>query len=295
MVFRLNSHLVNWQQNFSDVGQTPRILAAYGLRLKVSILRKGTVHMSGQTIALSHYRNSLAEIARTRDLMAIVPKNLSTVLDIGARDGHFSQLLTQHFKSVTALDLTMPQFNFEGVHPVQGDVTRLQFPDSSFDVVFCAEVLEHVPAIEKACSEIARVARQAIVIGVPYRQDTRLGRTTCNHCGNPNPPWGHVNIFDEHKVSHLFSRCRLIGTSFVGSTNDRTNPVSTWLMDLAGNPWGVYDQEEPCIHCGKRMSPPISRPFTKRMIASAAQRLNRLQSPFNPTHPNWIHLVFQKS
>jgi hypothetical protein len=27
--------------------------------------------------------------------------------------------------------------------------------------------------------------------------------------------------------------------------------VSTWLTDLAGNPWGVYDLEEPCIHCGK--------------------------------------------
>ena len=73
-------------------------------------------------------------------------------------------------------------------------------------------------------------------------------------CGKTNPPWGHVNIFDEQ--SSLFPRCSLNKTPFVGSTNDRTNPLSAWLMDIAGNPWGVYEQDEPCIHCGKRISPP---------------------------------------
>ena len=107
--------------------------------------------------------------------MDIVPKHLSTVLDVGARDGHFSRLLTEHFEHVTALDLAKPQFCLDRVLPVQGDVTHLQFPDNEFDVVFCAEVLEHIPTLEKACSEIARVARRALVIGVPYKQDTRLG------------------------------------------------------------------------------------------------------------------------
>jgi SAM-dependent methyltransferase len=234
-------------------------------------------------------------MARTQDLLAMVPKNLSTVLDIGARDGHFSRLLTEHFESVTALDLTFPEFDFKGVRPMQGDVTNLQFPENNFDVVFCAEVLEHVPALQKACSEIARVARQAVVIGVPYRQDIRLDRTTCNHCGKTNPPWGHVNTFDDNKVSNLFPGCSLIKTSFVGRTSDQTNPLSTWLMDLAGNPWGVYEQDEPCVHCGKRMSPPTSLRFAQKLIAGAALRLNRMQSLFNAPHPNWIHMVFQKT
>jgi SAM-dependent methyltransferase len=250
--------------------------------------------MSKQTTALAGYRNSPAEIARTRDLLAIVPKSLSTVLDIGARDGHFSQLLTEHFESVTALDLTMPQFDFNRVRPAQGDVTKLPFPDDNFDVVFCAEVLEHVPALQKACSEIERVARHAVVIGVPYRQDTRLGRTTCNHCGKTNPPWGHVNTFDEHKLSSLFPECHPIRTSFVGGTKDRTNHLSAWMMDLAGNPWGVYEQDEPCIHCGKQMSPPTSRSFAQKLLVAMALRLNQLQSRVSAMHPNWIHMVFQK-
>lgn len=250
--------------------------------------------MSGDTNLLAAYRKSSAEIARTRDLLAMIPKNLSTVLDIGARDGHFSKLLTDHFESVTALDLTMPQFSFDRVQPVQGDITKLQFPDNHFDVVFCAEVLEHIPGLEKACSEITRVARRAVVIGVPYRQDIRVGRTTCNHCGKVNPPWGHLHTFDEHRIGSLFPSCRTLKTSFVGSTNERTNALSTWMMDVAGNPWGVYEQDEPCIHCGKQMKSPTSRPVAQKFISAMALKLNQLQSPFNPTHPNWIHLVFQK-
>jgi hypothetical protein len=66
------------------------------------------------------------------------------------------------------------------------------------------------------------------------------------------------------------------------------------LMDLAGNPWGVYEQEEACIYCGKHMSPPNSRSFAQRLITAIAFGLNNLQSPFNPAHPNWIHIVFHK-
>jgi SAM-dependent methyltransferase len=239
-------------------------------------------------------RNRPAEIARTKDLLDIVPKNFSTVLDVGTRVGHFSRLLTQYFESVTALDLTMPQFQFDRVVPVQGDVTCLPFPDKHFDVIFCAEVLEHIPSLEKACSEISRVAHHAIVIGVPYRQDIRIDRTTCNQCGKTNPPWGHVNTFDERKIASLFPECQSAKTSFVWSTNDRTNPLSTWLFDLAGNPYGVYDQDEPCIHCGKQMTLPVSQSFSQRLIAGAALRLNRLQAPFNSAHPNWVHMLLRK-
>src|SRR5664280_3005443 len=129
------------------------------------------------------YRNSEHEKSRTDDLMRLLPRGRSSVLDIGAHDGFFSRLLTQHFETVAALDLEMPTFDYPRVINVEGDATRLQFPDSAFDCVFCAEVLEHIPALEDACREIARVARHEIVIGVPYKQDTRIGRTTtCQQC-----------------------------------------------------------------------------------------------------------------
>jgi len=243
---------------------------------------------------LAQYRETPDEIARTRDLVSLVPKNRRTVLDIGARDGHFSRILAEYFEVVTALDVVKPNFRFEHVDTVQGDVTDLQYADNTFDVVFCTEVLEHILALEKACAEIARVARYEVVIGVPYRQETRIGRTTCDHCGKCNPPWGHINVFDEQRLQRLFPRLSTVTTSFVGSTRESTNWMATRLMDFAGNPWGVYEQEESCIYCGEHMRPSSGRSLLQKISAAASVRLTLLQTRLASPHANWIHVVLRK-
>ena len=243
---------------------------------------------------LETYRNSEQEKARTADLVRLLPRGRSSALDIGARDGFFSRLLSEYFETVTALDLEMPSFTYPRVVNVAGDATRMPFPDASFDCVFCAEVLEHIPALEDACREIARVARHEIVIGVPHKQDTRVGRTTCLQCGNSNPPRGHVNQFDERRLERLFPGTSIQALSFVGSVVSATNPISAKLMDLAGNPWGTYDQDEPCIYCGAELTPPAHRSMFSKVCSALSVRINRVQERFTPPHGNWLHVVFSK-
>ncbi len=245
---------------------------------------------------LQTYRESEAEKARTQDLLRLLPRGRSSVIDIGARDGYFSRLLTEYFEEVTALDLEQPSFEYPRVTTVAGDITKLQFSDSSFDCVFCAEVLEHIPDLEQACRELIRVARHEIVVGVPFRQDTRSGRTTCSKCGKVNPPWGHVNRFDEQRLKDLFPGLPIEAKSFVGSTKEVTNIFSTMLMDLAGNPWGTYQQDEPCIHCGARLvSPAHERAYLSKVCSGVAVRLDLLQKSVTRDHANWIHVVFSKN
>ena len=246
---------------------------------------------------LQEYRERPLEKARISDLMAVVPKGRQSVLEIGARDGHLSRLLTRHFPSVTALDLEKPSFSIAGVTPVQGDVTALQYPDNSFDVVFCTEVLEHIPRrlLGSACREIARVSRYEIVIGVPYRQDIRVGRTRCPSCGRANPPWGHVNRFDEARLRELFPGLAVASTTFVGTRKEGTNFLAAFLMDLGGNPWGTYEQEEPCIHCGKRLVRPPEGNMVRKVFAALGYRLERAQHQLLTPTRNWIHVVFSKA
>ena len=242
------------------------------------------------------YRASAAEQARVADFLNLLPRQRRTVLEIGARDGYFSRLLTNHFFQVTALDLQKPLIDIPRVKPVKGDVTSLEFPDNYFDVVCCTEVLEHIESslLQQACNEITRVARCEVLIGVPFRQDRRVGRTTCNACLRHNPPYGHVNSFDQTALQELFSELDLISFTFTGKTKEVTNPVSALLMDLAGNPWGTYAQEEPCIFCGAPLRPPKRRALVRRAMAASAEYMNRLQRTFTPALPLWIHGVFQK-
>lgn len=245
---------------------------------------------------LTAYRHSEREQARTRDLLALMPEGGRYALDVGARDGHLSKLLAGRFGTVVALDLTRPAIDHPGVVAVQGDACRLPFADGSFDLVTCCEVLEHIPPhlLARACDEIARVANAAVVIGVPFRQDIRFGRTTCQHCGQPNPPWGHVNSFDEHRVKSLFASLTPSTLSFVGSTKDGTNTLAAALMDFAGNPYGTYSQDEACIHCDACIGAPSSRTLAQKVATKAALGLNRLQRAATHARGNWLHMRLNK-
>src|ERR1051325_4414509 len=112
--------------------------------------RKGEISQgSYEVINIEQYRASEREKSRTGDLLRLLPRGRRSVLDIGARAGHFARLLTAYFAEVTAIDLVKPPFEFPGVVTIAGDATRLAFPDGSFDCVFCAEVLEHIPEVQK--------------------------------------------------------------------------------------------------------------------------------------------------
>jgi len=245
---------------------------------------------------LAIYRASEAEKARTADLLKMLPTSRASALDLGAREGFFSQLLAERFQRVTALDLSAPAFNLPGVSKVAADATMLPFRDEAFDCVFCAEVLEHVPNLQQACAEISRVARHEVIIGVPYRQDLRAGRATCRKCLKINPPWGHVHSFRERQLPQLFPQLKMLKMSFVGSVKDRTNFVSARLMDWAGNPWGIYDEEKQCRYCGAPLAPPNGeRSLASRLCAVAAVEINRAQEKFTRPHANWIHVLLAKS
>lgn len=258
---------------------------------------KGTVSkLECGTDAFLPLREAPREQARIDSLMRLVPASGARALDVGARDGYLSVKLAERYGTVTALDLTMPRIEHPRVVNVAGNAASMAFPDASFDLILCAEVLEHIPSpdLEHACAEISRVAASDVVIGVPYREDIRVGRTTCRGCGKHNPPWGHVNSFDEQRLNGLFPDLEVAEVDFVGESRVRTNRLATWLMDRAGNPYGSYGQLECCTHCGSRMSAQDRVGLPARILASLALRITALWSRFAAPHGNWMHVRFRK-
>ena len=164
--------------------------------------------------------------------LGCLPSNTDSLLEVGARDGYLSGMFAKHVPRVVSLDILPPASAGVTTSWIQGDASKLPFSTASFDVVLCAEVLEHLNSatLSSACAELKRVTRRTVIIGVPFEQDLRIGRTTCRSCGRHNPPYGHVNRFTLRTTVHSVSaspsdqcelcRCDARGDELVGYTLD---------------------------------------------------------------------------
>ena len=152
------------------------------------------------------YRMRALEQQRIADLITLMPPSQGYALDMGASDGYLSRRLAERFPHVVAVDLCRPNGPVTRVDWVQANGASLPFKDRAFDAVLCSEVLEHIQSttLGQVARELVRVCRSTLVVGVPYQQDLRIGRTTCRRCGAVNPSYGHVNSFDEESLRALF-------------------------------------------------------------------------------------------
>jgi hypothetical protein len=242
------------------------------------------------------FRDSPGEQSRISDLLGLMPARGHRALDVGARDGYISRLMADRFDAVTALDLVEPTVSHPRVHCLQGDATCMPLPTAAFDLVLCAEVLEHIPGavLPQVCREIERVAATHVLIGVPYKQDLRVGRTTCAACGAKNPPWGHVNAFDEGRLQALFPSCEVAAISYVGHSLEQTNALATALLDFAGNPYGTYAQDESCVCCGSSVGSPRPRTPAQRVATRAAHVARKVTGVLARPRANWMHMKLRK-
>lgn len=99
----------------------------------------------------------------------LAPLEGRRVLDLGAGGGRHAAWLRDHGALVVAGDLVVEPTERGGVDWVRLDGSALPFADGSFDVVLCAEVLEHVAHPAQVVREARRVLAPGgqLVVSVP--------------------------------------------------------------------------------------------------------------------------------
>ncbi|MFI7586117.1 class I SAM-dependent methyltransferase [Spongisporangium articulatum] len=100
------------------------------------------------------------------------------LLDVACGAGLLAPHLPPGWRHV-GLDLSalsLVQARAHGVGPVRGDALRLPFADASLPCVVAGEVLEHLPDLEGACAELARVLAGGGVLVVDTLADTLFAR-----------------------------------------------------------------------------------------------------------------------
>ena len=138
-----------------------------GVMVDTSNYRK---HMSDNPI-----QRRLIDRFHTKITEIVVNLQPSTLLDAGCGEGFVADIFQKAMPGarITGFDVLEDSVKLAGLrNPLAtfavGDIYDTGFEDSSFDVVYCLEVLEHLHEPDRALRELARVARKHVVLSVPH-------------------------------------------------------------------------------------------------------------------------------
>jgi SAM-dependent methyltransferase len=208
---------------------------------------------------------------RLQWIVGQIPKDTRSILDVGSGPGFLSTLLGQQGYRVTSIDLVLGSLlRFAGAR-AQADASKLPFPDRSFDVVLCAEVVEHLSDAEReaAFREMWRVSRKYVIVTVPYRERMNASLVQCDRCGVTFHPWGHRASFDERRLRAAFPS----PPTALHYHLRRTDSYHPLLLSIRQRAFGCYGQDDPtkCPACLNSNIRPPSRSIPVRLL----DRMNR--------------------
>lgn len=132
---------------------------------------------------------------------------------------------------------------------LRGSARRLPFEDDAFDVVLCAEVLEHLPDYRSALDEIQRVLRPdgRLALSVPRFLAEWVCWVLSDEDDFPSDSGGHIRIFRREELRHRIER-----RGFELETTYSVHGLHTpywWLKALLGHldrpPTVVNEDETP--------------------------------------------------
>ncbi len=123
-------------------------------------------------------------------------------LDVGCGNGNYVLRFEEQYNSSGVDWQSFPCWS-EAPHRFKtGLASELPYSDDSFDRLTCFEVLEHVPEPAKVMTELARVARQNVIVTVPNGAISdglkRSGMTFNHYCDRT-----HVNFFQMETIKAL--------------------------------------------------------------------------------------------
>src|SRR5687767_6439316 len=112
-------------------------------------------------------------------------RGCESILDAACGNGRYSLFLLKHADPdarITAFDLSQKmlararrRLNSDRVTHAAADLTRMPYPDASFDAIVCGWVLEHLPDPRPGLRELARVLRPRGRLLLMCTEDTFTG------------------------------------------------------------------------------------------------------------------------
>lgn len=227
---------------------------------------------------------------RVEATLRLVPTGISNILDLGCGDGAIANPLFDKGIHVTGLDISLSALKHLKGNGIRASSECLPFRDKLFDLVICAEILEHLPQgiYEKTLGEIERITNTYIIVTTPNREYLPSGHAKCSYCHYIFHTNLHFRSFDISSHQGLFHQFSLIKTVEINqwTQNPFITQINQRLLGIYAYKKGVH-----CPYCS-HMIQQFDQGILKIALSKAAKKMREI-FPRN-TKARWIASLYQR-
>jgi len=216
------------------------------------------VHVTPESSKMTKHYDTLTKwgkeldqknLLRVKSTLELLPTDISNVLDLGCGDGAIANPLSDNGLNITGVDISLSALKHLKGNGVLASADCLPFRDRLFDLVLCAETLEHLPSgvYERTLKEIERIASAYIIVTTPNEEYLPTKYTKCSFCHCTFHTNLHFRMYNSSSHRALFSKFSLI----------KTVEIHQWAHDpfltqINQRLLGIYDYKEGifCPYCG---------------------------------------------
>lgn len=223
------------------------------------------------------WSEELNDVDRVRvpKTISMIPADVQDILEVGCGNGRLTNRIVGQYR-VIGVDISRTALGFVTARRVVGSADRLPLKAGAVDLVICADLLEHLPdqALTRTVSEIKRVSRKYLLVGVPFREPFQTGYAKCDACGHVFNGFGHLRRFTCTTLDRLFRDCTVLDTAFVGGPRKYYNRLLVLIQQRLGNAYWGAGGREVCPACGRSPSLRPERNVLQRAVARLCHLLN---------------------
>jgi len=238
---------------------------------------------------------------KTKIILDIIPRECSTIVDVGCGDGAISNVLAERY-AVIGIDISWEALKHLSarVLGIGGSADHLPFKDRCADLVLSSELLEHLPedAFSEAISEMKRISRKYILITVPNEEKLRKRYTKCNVCGFEFHIYGHIRSFNLNRLTRYFDGYSIRCSTVCGAPDEKSFDLISYLVNrLANSYFSVDTVSILCPNCGNVLSFPFKNNLAQRLIGFSLVKLQDILNLLlnRKPEPDWLVVLFEKA
>ena len=187
--------------------------------------------------SIQRVKGILPEMECAKQLVEIVKKyykNEYKILDFGCAAGHFYKSLKKIDKNIsyTGFDSTKPYINFAKIYFKDNPKTTFQRQNifslskkyfNKYDIVFCSNVLLHLPSIDLALKNLIKATKKYCMIRTLVSENTHLSKFYHDDKTNKNGILNSFQFQNTYSYNLLRKKIKKIGNYKISFIDDKYN------------------------------------------------------------------------